>query len=946
MGLSHIPLVIRPPVGRMPVRTRWYLAVMLALLMILLGLHFSAQISSQDQAEQWLSRWVHQANQQPDSELRVGQVRFRMLRGALSLHDVQWRHGRQQASIPYLLLQGDLLRATSLQQPSSLSSIAMRNVNVTLLTPSFAYGKDEAVLLPELLPQWRQAWLLARQVDLDISTMTLLREQTDKTADTAALRTHQLKLHHVRIRRTGHDDSHQWFVTAKSGPASEAGELQMDIGSQAGHIQWKGLAADPWLSFLGRSGTGGILSGSADWSLGKVWGETVLTQTITDLPALMRWQGELDSSQPLEVQLKAWPLDTLGEAGTDGWFLGGTADVAWKVSTVEEGWQATADQARVSQLHVQWPQEHFEVKEMNVELEQLSMNWPERTLSVQQARVLSASIVSESTIWPVTGTLSDIRGWSVQVKHMDARHMQLNLSERGLEVHDIEATGDWSHNRFGHHFTLQAQTSLTEDSQGEIPETGVWSVKISVSGVDQHRQVHAALQATDVPVRFFRTDLPESIATQSSLQGEVDLQFSADWLRQDDSGEYGPVENRPISGTPMWLIQGDVQGRDLVWERSGWQWRLDELELQQLQRVSGGLAEVDRLDVQGWQVVAPMVLLDAMMADGYSEPAQMLPQPWLQGWHIGQTSLQEGSFALGQEDKRWIDAMSLTIKQPEALKPASLNFQGLLGEGHLSVYGQWNPIDSVEPLSLDARIDDALPFVLNDWMKLSRLPAWMQGRLSARLSVEPSYDGAQVFNGQMSVELADAQLAMTAAESEAFIQQAGTSPQSVLSRLERNGKVLLKDSFVSVTPLEWPMIGQTLFNAMKSELPATSEKLIRESHVVGRMRIHQFEPNQRVAGYVEGFSLNERMRLRKMIRQIKQDKSVWIELVPQLGDHELDDGFLRQIREEQQRIEAFMRKRGVAAGQIIPVWPQVKHHSREAAGIRIEGVSYCKAKSS
>ncbi|HXH65023.1 MAG TPA: hypothetical protein VNH42_05880, partial [Mariprofundaceae bacterium] len=148
--------LFRHPVGIFPARARWYLAGVSMLALLLVAAHFAIQVHTQDLARTTVGQWLRRSGGSVD------QVRFHLLRNALTLDGVRLESGGISLSIPEMLLYG---RVDSLLGGHPVLS------RVTLTAPRLQMQAAAALRLLASEPgsgdtMFDQVWRLARHLEI------------------------------------------------------------------------------------------------------------------------------------------------------------------------------------------------------------------------------------------------------------------------------------------------------------------------------------------------------------------------------------------------------------------------------------------------------------------------------------------------------------------------------------------------------------------------------------------------------------------------------------------------------------------------------------------------------------------------------------------------------------------------------------------------------------
>jgi hypothetical protein len=133
-------------------------------------------------------------------------------------------------------------------------------------------------------------------------------------------------------------------------------------------------------------------------------------------------------------------------------------------------------------------------------------------------------------------------------------------------------------------------------------------------------------------------------------------------------------------------------------------------------------------------------------------------------------------------------------------------------------------------------------------------------------------------------------------------------------------------------PLSWSALGQAFVDSLKQKVSKSgilpTEPVAKKTSILSHVRMHGRE----------GLSHNERVRLWQVIRTLKKHRDWVIELVPIIGEHEINEVLVQKVRMTQRLIETFFTARGIRRTRIYPVWPGNAHRSGSTSGMRIQAV--------
>jgi len=504
--------------------------------------------------------------------------------------------------------------------------------------------------------------------------------------------------------------------------------------------------------------------------------------------------------------------------------------------------------------------------------------------------------------------------------------------------------------------TVRADADLADGAPGEV-----W--KIKAQG-DSFADWKAQLKAGHVPVVRLRPLLPdislpgEKGVPEYSGYADFTLQMAQDTDALHVNGNAALHDVRMIQGGDQLSaarIDVDIAdaGSDGARRLSrvalqNWQYQMALRPLPRLtqpaqaavvaQSVDIASPDVEPAGVSGEAPDAPVVTVAPPGEDGQDSPGEESAAPSATSpalnWEVAEITAENGRISLGQPDALIAGQLLLRVHHLAngGLSPYSLS--GELGDGDLLSQGEVQ----LQPgflMASKTSVQNALPFVFNDWMQLSGMPRFVRGRLNAVLHVAP--DGppsGRAYAGKLTIGLYQGAMEPGAFTEDPMVQRAGYSAKGLFERLNSRRRLRLAIPFKG--SWEHSSLTERLGEAGLDELKQAAAKAPvtetqSEPPVVKLTRL-------RLQGK-RGFSHNERLRLRNMAKALMANKSLIVELTPQLGTASLDAEMVGRVVYSQRLVERFLRHMGVAAKRIFPVWPQQKHRHGDAPGLLLRARS-------
>jgi len=901
-----------PLVGRMPFAARLYLAVVAIAMLLLIAVHFAVQAWGQKQAEKWVSAWQEQYG------AYVGEVRLRMLRGALSLHDVQWQSDDLQVRLPFLLLRGHVAGASSDLKSIHIRSVSAEQAEVAMSETLFyrLAAQQTQTTFDDLawLP-WSGLIDSLRQVQSKDMNITVLDGQSKPI----------LKMQSAVFSR--HVKASDWQLSGRL----FAGQVDISSSSEKLDIDWHGIHAQAVMRLLGLAAMHGEMNGDATWQQGQWSGDTYwqvkrANHQEAKLSRLSWRGGLLGQDWKFDMHAVDWPLQMfalqaphLSGRALSSAFLNAAVRLhgkqgAWKVRIGEGSLHDVVYQVPqdVKQTGVQETSQGRAWQLQSLVFKGVNLAWPSQKLSVK-------NILAQHGRWAVDARATNDKPLDGQAWRLNLPVMQFEDVRMGDVSHDFwlpPMQGEASLRQQA--FQLHAKSMASNDAYWLLELKGILGQE---KGLDMH------VKGNRVPLRTFRDVLPEALAHEAVLQGDVDLDLQGVW------------------GLKAWHLAGDVRVKQALWNRSAWQWKAEDMHLQKVRFASDKATEIGHWDIDDWALQAPLSPLLRTAAENIENtPVTPVMKPeeglfkksfWLGDWQVGSMNWRRGTWSVGQKDAVWLEAKRLRVGEVKVGQAIYFKLFGKLADGDVVMQGDWFPWQQAW-VSGFISMKDALPFAILPWLQTSGLPVLSQGRITAKLRVQHRMkDALDYYMATLALHLRHLGLQEGTFENPLFTQMTGYAPNALLERIAPAGDVDVQISLQGLwkeKPLDGALLGQSLLASLsqKAEKPVSS-KAKPEPTLLSNIRLHDaVEP--------DGLKHNERVRLRQVVKALKENPTWSLRLEAALGKDELNQDLIQRIRSTQKKIEGFLHNRGIATKRIVPVWPQESYRQGESTGIAIQAV--------
>lgn len=481
------------------------------------------------------------------------------------------------------------------------------------------------------------------------------------------------------------------------------------------------------------------------------------------------------------------------------------------------------------------------------------------------------------------------------------------------------------------HLTLSSEQEDADASDGGANET--WNIQANGDFLGGWQ---AKLTAGNVSVVRLRPLLP-----RLSLPGAQGI--------PDYSGDTD-LDLHLRSAASVLHVTGHAVFHDIHMTQGGDLLSASRIDVDVADAASNGIRKLSRVQLKGWQyqmAIRPLPRIQepaTAAQDGAPSPQTSAPEqqeapsaeqpataPAL-NWEIADLSAEDGRISLGQPNALIAEHLSLHTIHLSSGSFSPFTVSGALAEGVLRSQGKWQLQPRFRMVS-KTRLYHALPFAFNEWMRLSAMPHFVRGRLDVDLHIDaihkkghpPDYSA---YTGRLYITLRQGELQSGAFPDDPMLQRTGYTTQGLFERLNHARKTKLSIPFQGVW--DQPSLSDNLGEALLETMKHAADKVHASDHAAD-------PPISKVTGLrlqgSSGFSQNERVRLRQMIHYLLKNRTMVVELTPKLDSSPLDDNMIARIRYSQRLVEQFLRRRGIASDRIYPVWPQKAQQQGDASGL-------------
>jgi hypothetical protein len=396
----------------------------------------------------------------------------------------------------------------------------------------------------------------------------------------------------------------------------------------------------------------------------------------------------------------------------------------------------------------------------------------------------------------------------------------------------------------------------------------------------------------------------------------------------DISGHVG-LNLHIVAGSGPWEGGGDVFVTDAEFQYDGEQWRAKAMNVD-LEKVGAGLLEqvIRKVDVQEWHYQAALRPFNLPVSTNGESSEKDAEGVKSEPWHIQELQMNNGLITVGHADSVWAQSVEIHVENLRPNIASPVEMKASMGDGSLTVYGDllWNTaIPELHKAKILVR--DVLPFFMNEWLTISDAPQMIRGRLYADVSVQQEDSGA--YKGLGYLRLQHGILGPVESQNDLLLSRTGFNSYDVVAALQEDGRVRVRVPLQGEGPVG-DLLGSSLLQALKRDVIEKGGATKSLNYVAGQLlssvRLHE----------KGSLSHNERARLRKVIKHMRENPKKSIELKPKLGSASQDGKQIERTRYTQDLIEDFLVYRGVSRSRIFPVLPNEQHkNSGSTSGVEV-----------
>ncbi|NWF37543.1 hypothetical protein F3F96_00110 [Mariprofundus sp. NF] len=873
-------------------------------------MHLSLQIQAQKQAEEAIYKWAKSA------DVEIGDVRYHLLRNGLILRQINIKRNGDRLNIDHMLIRAQPQQLTG--ENPKIGSMQITGLHAQLHRP-------EKLNLWQQDRQLQRIWQATHAVVVDSGELALYLDDDDANPPLilSDLQLSQLALGEMRSLT---------LTSSVNGAPVQAHWLRSadGAGENSGSVNWRYIDLSQLTKAANPGPLSGFLSGEMEWqrensesATVSLLGELRVDQQHEEKAlhaSKLQWQGtHSDSGLKIAMQSIAWQLDAWNShlpAIENRQLIGATLDGDLLWQSDERGSRFSSKQGTLNQITFaplsdeslsNWSIERLDYRD-------LKMDSSQRTFEADSL-MLSKPDISYQPQLQSGANRQQSQSWHYNISTVDINGLNILLSLNAGDIQLSELNGSCSLSSSGIK-NIKLKSATTQE------EAAKWRIQGEVGRQDGHFEgADLKIKAADIPLTQLRPLIPlkGSESSPLMLDGAAALTIGATFN----------------NGT--WLFHGRASSENLLLAHAGNRWMAEKVTTSfGPVGTAGDIQHVQSLLAEKWHYIAPLQPLSPYLKDNSSaEPAPQQQAWWAENliagkWQVDEIHWKNGHISVGQADSYWLKDAELQLASLSPQSASSIVLEGKMGGGAFKLDGQWSPLAASEQFLGTISLDNATPFFLSEWMVASGFPKPIQGRISAALKIKQDVSEEQ-YQGNALLSLYRMKLEHAVTDNDPMVNRVGYNSIDLIHRLEnekREIKITLPLSGVwQRQPLNAENLGMELQKKLHDlalhpvAISAASEQ--RASTVETRIRLHE-------SG---NLSLNERIRLRKVLKKMYEDPTLIVDLNPKWSGESLDWESMQRIEYSLMLIERFLNHRGISKRRIFPTVPTDKDRAREIASI-------------
>ncbi len=918
-----------------------------------LAIHLSIQTHAQERAELLVQAWAKKA------DVQINHIRYHLLRNALILKGIHAKQGSDSIAIKHLLLR---------TSPESLNSSKphIGHIEISGIKAEFHQASENHTWLHN--KPLMHIWQATSSLQAQNGQIKLYLQEHTKTP---------LVLNNIFIEQ--HLQSNKRIITASANLHHGSLQWQMQTNrhhkKSKGTFSWKHISTQTVTDALALNPMHGYLNGALTWhqsmhtaaqhSTVSIQGEARfssehIVSTKPENPAKQQSLHRLRFSAAqrsdtwnIDIDAKAWPLAAWSafipsldkrqiiSARIDGSSHWQGQPEAWHISgskgLLHDIVFASPEHVEAKGMHPDaWSWHEIQYDSFNLDTKQQYLHISRAILNDGKITLNTASETSALAAQASSQTARPAANWHITVDEIQVRNMTLaiKLPDGDLLLQSLAGQCTWPKQQ-----SLKFDLATSSPSTSPNPQ---WRLQgnISRNAAMQLSDAELAVHAKQIPITNMRALLPLKIHAISpvSLTGKMNMQSTV-------SVQQG-----------IWRMQGTLSTSNLQISHAGDIWMAEHIDA-----TFGpiGMAldvqNIDLINVEKWSYIAVLEPLQAVRREQITS-ANRQPSWWSaalrnKNIQIHHLQLHDGALSMGQKASLWAEHLDIQIDELAANRWADVNATAEVGGGLFKLSGEWAALSEPQQFIGTATLQHALPFFLHAWMSASDMPRLTRGYLDAQLDIAPASD-PDSFQSKWQFQLLRAIPEAVKHSADPMLMRTGFNTHDLIQRLEQdNGRIELQGSITGLwaqQPLNYDLIGQSIQRSLYQEAlrQSTIQQDLYQDAVT--QNSSTISSSTRITPAVEALnaqirlhgkgqlSLNERSRLFKIVRFLRTNPDIIIDLIPRWSGDKLNDDLISRIQRTQDLIKRYMVHRNIDKQRIFPRWPVNSDHAEEISSIQVE----------
>lgn len=842
-------------------------------------------------------------------------MRYHLLRNGLILRQINIKRESDTLNIDHMLIRA---------QPQQLTGESPKIGSMQITGLHAQLHRDETPTLWQQERQLLRIWQATQAMIVDGGELTVFLDGANPPLILSDLQLSQQTSGEMRrltltSRVNGAPVQARWLRSADG------------AGESRGSVNWRYIDLSQLTKAVNPGPISGFLSGEMEWQSDagesaaiSLLGELRVNQQHDEIAlhaSKLQWQGtHSDSSFKIVMQSNGWQLDawsshlpTIANRQLIGARLDG--ELIWQRD--DRGSRFSSRQGSLDHLTFaplpdenlgNWSIEKLDYHDMR--LDSARQIFAARDIKLSKPVISYQPQLQRRADWQ---PLAQPWLYNIDTIEIDSLSMLLALDSGNIQLSELNGSCSISNT---------GVNSIKLKSANNLHEEPEWQIRGEIEGQDgSFKRAQLKIKGAHIPLTQLRPLIPlkGSESTPLMLDGTASLATEATFN----------------SGT--WLFHGSASSENLLLAHAGNRWMTEKISTTFGPVGTGSDSQhIQSLVAENWHYIAPLQPLPPYLKNQSGvEPAAAQQAWWAENlatgkWLVDEILWRNGRISVGQADSYWVKDAEFQLTTLSPQNPSTISLQGKMGGGLLKLDGLWSPLSASERFFGTINLEDATPFFLTEWMLASGFPKPIQGRISASLSIRQGVSTAQ-YLGNVLLSLYRMKLEHAVTANDPMINRIGYNSIDLLHRLEDE-----KREIKITLPLggEWQReapdaenLGLQLQKQLQAlaQHPAATSAAPEQSgaKVATRIRLHE-------SG---NLSLNERIRLRKVLKKMHKDPALIVELIPKWSGESLDWESMQRIEYSQMLIERFLNHRSISKQRIFPAAPTDRDRAREIASI-------------